>query len=96
MVVEFVSRGDRRPVAVVATGSLRDGPFSERMRPADQRFGGTGRTFTLAGGFGREGFYDVRVETGAGERFAWDRIRVVGDRCGPFTVVLQAEVAIFD
>lgn len=95
VVVEFVSRGDRRPVAVAATGVLRDGAFVEQMQ-ATGFLAGLGRTYALAGGYGREGVYDVRVETAAGEAFAWNRIRVAGDRCGPFTVVLQAEVSTFD
>ncbi len=94
VVVEFVAHGDRRPVAVGATGLVRDGSFLEQMRATGQQFAG-GRTRALAGGFGREGVYDVRVETAAGEEFAWNRIRVAGDRCGPFTVVLQAEVTAF-
>lgn len=96
VVVEFVTRGDRRPVAVAASGSLRDGAFVEQMQATGQRFAGAGRTYALAGGYRREGVYDVRVETAAGETFAWNRIRVAGDRCGPFTVVLQAEVSTFD
>jgi hypothetical protein len=93
VVVEFVSAGNRRAVAVEASGSLRDGPFVEEMRASAQQPGAVGRTHALAGGFGREGVYDVRVQTRAGEAFAWDRIKVDGDFCGPLTVVLQAEIS---
>ena len=93
VVVEFVSGRDRRPVAVDASGSLRDGTFFEELQATGQQSAGTGRAYALAGGFGREGVYDVRVETRTGESFAWDRIRVARDFCGPLTVVLQAEVS---
>lgn len=94
VVVEFVTRSDGRAVAVSASGSLQDGSYFEQMRATGQESGSAaGRTFALAGGYGREGVYDVRVETRAGERFAWDQIRVVGDLCGPFTVTLQAPVS---
>jgi hypothetical protein len=95
-VVEFVARGDGRQVAVDASGTLRDGPFVEQMRPAGHRFAGAGRTYALAGGYRREGIYDVRVETAAGEVLTWSSIRVAGDRCGPFTVVLRAELTRFE
>lgn len=90
VVVEFVARADGRPVAAGATGELRDGPYVERMSPTTLRHAAPGTTFALAGGYGREGIYDVRVETAFGEVVTWNRIRVAGDRCGPFTVVLQA------
>jgi hypothetical protein len=96
VVVEFVARGDGRQVAVAARGTLRDGPFVEQMRPADHRFAGAGRTYALAGGYRREGIYEVRVETAVGEVLTWSRVRVAADRCGPLTVVLQAELTRYD
>lgn len=94
--MEFVARGDGRPVAVAATGTLRDGPYLEQMSPTTDRFAGHGRSYALAGGFRREGVYEVRVEIAGGEVLQWSRVRVTGDRCGPFTVVLRAEVAVLD
>ncbi len=96
VIVEFVARDDDVPVAVPATGTLRDGAYVEQMRPHSHRFAGPGRAFALAGGFGRAGIYDIQVETGSGEVLEWSRVRVSADRCGPFTVVLQARVAAFD
>lgn len=96
IVVEFFGRDSGNAVAVDATGTLRDGAFVEQMRPTGHRFAGNGRTYALAGGFDREGVYDVRIETSLGEILEWHRIRVARDWCGPFTVVLQAEVRGFD
>jgi hypothetical protein len=90
-VVRFVDRRDSRPLAVVASGSLRDGPFSANLvalDASDERDGAT----KLGGGFGRIGVYDVVVVTGAGQRFDWQGISVQGDRCGPRTVELEAGV----
>ena len=95
VVVEFVSSGYGRPVAVPATGTLRDGAFVEEMKPAGGRDAGLGSSFALAGGHDREGVYEVRVETDFGEVIEWSRIKVSADRCGPFTVVLQARISIF-
>src|SRR5690606_24099645 len=96
VVVEFFARDDGRQVAVAASGTLRDGPFVEQMKPAGHRFAGAGRSYALAGGYRRQGIYDVRVETAAGEVLTWSRVRVAGDRCGPFTVVLQAELTRYE
>jgi len=96
IVVEFVAAADGTPVAVGASGTLRDGGFFQQMTPASSRFAGPGRTYALAGGHDREGIYDVRVETSRGEIHEWSRIRVVADRCGPFTVVLQARLIFLD
>jgi hypothetical protein len=38
----------------------------------------------------------VRVETQPGEILQWSRVRVSVDRCGPFTVVLRAELTLLD
>lgn len=92
VVVRFVSAFDARPVAVVAAGTTFDGVRAETMAREDRRYAGTDRTFSLAGGFGRAGIYDVDVQTSSGERFVWRRIEVPGDYCGPFTVFLQAPV----
>jgi hypothetical protein len=92
IVVRFVSAIDLHPVAVVAAGTLFDGRYGEPMALESRRPPGTGRTFSLAGGFGRTGIYDVDVQSGSGERFRWQRVQVDGDVCGPFTVVLQAPV----
>ena len=95
IVVEFVAAADGAPVAVEAGGTLRDGPYIEQMVPSSgSRYAGPGRTFALAGGYDREGIYDVRVETSLGEVQEWTRIRVQADRCGPFTVVLQARLRV--
>ena len=94
VVVEFVARSDGRPVAVGATGVLTDGPYVEQMSPVEARYAGPGRSYSLAGGYGREGIYDVRVQTSAGEVLTWSRIKVAADRCGPFTVVLQAALEL--
>jgi hypothetical protein len=94
IVVEFFAVADGSPVAVAATGTLTDGPYVERMVPAGSRPVVPGRTYALAGAFGRDGIYDVRVETGSGEVLTWRAIRVVSDRCGPFTVYLRGEVRV--
>lgn len=95
VVVEFVARGDGRPVAVGATGVLTDGPVVEQMFATNTRYAGLGRTYALAGAYDRAGIYDVRVETAFGEILNWTRIKVSSDRCGPFTVVLQAPLTLF-
>lgn len=91
VVVEFVGAGGD-PVAVDATGALRDGSFVEQMVPSQRRFTKAGGNFALAGGRGREGVYDIRVETSSGEVISWSRVKVEADRCGPLTVVLQARL----
>ncbi len=97
IVVEFVARDNGRPVAVGATGTLSDDILIEQMRPSDSRRGlGPERTYALAGAYDREGVFDVRVETRAGEILQWSNVRVAGDRCGPYTVVLQAELTLYD
>ena len=96
--VRFVDRGDSRPLAVVANGSLRDGPFSANLVALDASDDLEGRATRFGGGFGRVGVYDVTVYdvtvvTGAGQRFDWEGISVPGDGCGLRTVELEAAVA---
>jgi hypothetical protein len=95
IVVEFVARNTGSPVAVDATGVLSDGPYVEQMSPTVARHAAAGRTYALAGAYDREGIYDVRVETAFGEVLTWSRIKVSSDRCGPFTVFLQASLGKF-
>jgi len=107
-VVRFVDRRDSRPLAVVANGSLRDGPFSANLVALDASDDLEGRATRFGGGFGRVGVYDVTVYdvtvydvtvydvtvvTGAGQRFDWEGISVPGDGCGLRTVELEAAVA---
>ena len=92
VVVEFFSSFDGSPVAVAAQGTLTDGPYVERMVAAGTRNALPGRTYALAGAYGRDGVYEVRVETGSGEVLFWRAVRVVSDRCGPFTVFLRGEI----
>ncbi len=91
--VRFVDRRDSRPLAVVANGSLRDGPFSANLVALDASDDLEGRATRFGGGFGRVGVYDVTVVTGAGQRFDWEGISVPGDGCGLRTVELEAAVA---
>jgi hypothetical protein len=92
VVVEFFTVYDGSPVSVAAVGTLTDGPYVERMLPVGSRDALPGRTYALAGAYGRDGIYDVRVETGSGEVLAWRAVRVASDRCGPFTVFLRGEI----
>ena len=92
VVVEFFSAFDGSPVSVAVQGTLTDGAYVERMVPAGTRDALPGRTYALAGAYGRDGVYQVRVETGSGEVLGWQAVRVVSDRCGPFTVFLRGEV----
>ena len=73
-------------------GTVTDGAYVERMVPAGTRDALPGRTYALAGAYGRDGVYEVRVETGSGQVMGWRAVRVVSDRCGPFTVFLRGEV----
>ena len=95
VVVEFVARSDGSAVAVGATGTLTDGPLVEQMVPLNVRHAAPGLAYALAGGFDRDGIYDVRVTTAFGEVLEWSRIKVSADRCGPFTVILQARLNAF-
>jgi hypothetical protein len=95
VVVEFIAKGDGTPVAVGASGLLRDGAYLEQMTPLNTRPAAPGSTYALAGGFAREGIYDIQVQTSFGEVVDWSRIKVAADDCGPFTVVLQAQVSLF-
>ncbi len=94
IVVEFTSRSSGQPVAVVASGTLIDGSYIERMTPISAYPAyPQGASFALAGGYSRQGVYDVQVRAGSGENLNWSGIRVSADRCGPLTVVLQARLA---
>jgi hypothetical protein len=93
IIVEFVASSDGEPVAIQASGTVRDGTYVDRMVPTGSHRAAPGRTYALAGGYGREGSFDVRVETAPGEIREWSRVPVHGDRCGPFTVVLQARLS---
>jgi hypothetical protein len=95
IVVEFVAAGDGGPVAVQASGTLRDGAYVEQMVPtSSSRHAPPDRSYGLAGGYGRSGIYDVRIETALGELQQWSNVGVQADRCGPFTVVLQARLRV--
>ena len=93
VVVAFQARGDGQPVALAATGVVRDGSYSEAMVPVDDRRAPAGRSFELAGGRERAGVYDVEVETEFGEILNWYRVQVPRDFCGPYTVYLRGSVA---
>lgn len=93
VVVEFFAREDGRRLAVDATGEI-DGRGGISVMRTDRSAGG-GLVYSLAGGFGRVGLFDVSVSArrpgdNLSQNFIYRDVRVGEDRCGPITVFLDA------
>ncbi len=89
VIVEFVDRVSGAQLSVDAAGELDDGYRRETLSIYERGYQ-AGTVYSLAGGYGRTGDFNVsgvarRSPAEADQPWIFGPVRVYGDECGPYT-----------